>query len=438
MGSALLMDLYELTMAEGYWRLGMADLEAVFTLTFRTLPFGSGFALAAGLESVVNWCQNLFFNDQELAYLASLPSPTKGPLFSPAFLDYLSTLRFSCSIDAVEEGRPIFPREPLIRVQGPLLQAQLLETALLNLVNFQTLIATKAARLRLAAQDDRLFEFGARRAQGVDGALSASRASFLGGCDATSNLLAGYHYAIPVAGTHAHSWVMAFESELAAFKGYRKAMPHNCLFLVDTYHTAKGVENAIAIAQEMVESGEEPLGVRLDSGDLCQLSQETRRALDAAGLTSMKIVATNDLDEWQIASLKERGAAIDLWGVGTRLATGHPQAALDGVYKLSALRDRSGQWVEKMKESDSRGKKSDPGILQVCRLPSRDLIYPVSASLKPEGEELLKPVFRSGELVYSLPKLTEMRERAMVEVAALPEGVRRLSDPDPYPVEFKK
>jgi nicotinate phosphoribosyltransferase len=430
MSMALLTDLYELTMAEGYWRLGMAEREACFHLSFRTLPFGGHFAVAAGLESVIEWCNQFHFSDDDVSYLATLPSPTGKPLFSAPFLDYLSSLCFTCDVDAVVEGRLVFPKEPLVRVRGPLLQAQFLETILLNLINFPTLIATKAARVRLAAQNDQLFEFGARRAQGVNGAVTASRAAYIGGCDATSNLVAGQKFGIPVAGTHAHSWVMAFDGELEAFEAYAQTMPHNAVFLVDTYHTRDGVGNAIRVAREMVEAGEKPLGIRLDSGDLCQLAKEARRQLDDAGLHEMKIVASNELDEERIAALKADGAPIDMWGVGTRLATGHPDGALDGVYKLAAIRDEQGGWHYRSKSSDSKIKGSLPGILGVRRYVGvKDVIYDLE---RPEegGEELLTPIFRNGKRLYTPPTAAESREVAMEELA----GWNHMA---PYPVEVK-
>jgi len=415
MNLSLLTDLYELTMAEGYWRLGMAEKEAVFHLLYRTPPFSTDFAIACGLESVIEWCSQLAFGKEEIYYLASLPSPTGKPLFSSDFLSYLGSVRFTCDLDAIEEGRRVYPHQPLIRVQGPLLQAQLLETYLLNQINFQTLIATKAAAVRLAAGSDQVLEFGARRAQGVDGALSASRAAYIGGCDAVSNVLAGYKFGIPVAGTHAHSWVMAFESEEEAFEGYRTAMSHNCTFLVDTYKTSEGLDRAIKVAKRMIESDEKPLGIRLDSGDLLELSIEARAKLDAAGLESMAVVASNELDEVTIKQLKESGSPISVWGVGTRLATGHPKGALDGVYKLSALHEEDG-WLYKEKRSDSRSKSSPGGIFQVRRFADCDIVYDLSNPPEREGEDLLVPIFRRGDLLYRSPSIGAVRDLALREM----------------------
>lgn len=454
----LLTDLYELTMAEGYWRLGMADQEAVFHLLYRTHPFGGGFAICAGLESVVHWWEEFALDRKALDYLRTLRSPFGKQLLSDDFIDYLSSLRLTLDLDAIPEGRMVFAREPLLRVRGPLLQAQILETVLLNLVNFQTLIATKGARVRLAAGPrGSVLEFGARRAQGVDGALSASRAAYIGGADATSNVQAGLEYGIPVAGTHAHSWVMAFDSEEEAFERWREVMPHNATFLVDTYETSRGVERAIQSARHMVEAGEHPMGIRLDSGDLGRLSVESREQLDAAGLAEVKIVASNELDEQRIADLRARGAPIDTWGVGTRLATGHPDGALDGVYKLSALRRRDGSWSYKVKGSDSPAKATEPGLFQVRRfssdegVPLGDMVYDIECGIPQgwtalrspgyeerwsvrgrEGEDLLIPIFRGGKRVYELPSIQEIRTQALAELDRFPKGVTQLADPASY------
>ncbi|MFP6639848.1 MAG: nicotinate phosphoribosyltransferase, partial [Myxococcota bacterium] len=319
--SALLTDLYQLTMAQGYWRSGRAGDEAVFHLFFRTLPFRGGYAIAAGLASVVERVEAFRFEAEETDYLATLEGNDGQPLFETEFLAYLRLLRFEGDLDALPEATVCFPHEPLLRMRGPIVAAQILETALLNVVNFQTLVATKAARVCQAAQGEPVLEFGLRRAQGVDGALSASRAAYLGGCASTSNVLAGQQYGIPVKGTHAHSWVMLFESELEAFQAYARAMPNNCVFLVDTYDTLRGVECAIEVGRALREEGHELVGIRLDSGDLAALSIEARRLLDGAGFESASIVASNDLDEGAIEELKERGARIGVWGVGTKLAT---------------------------------------------------------------------------------------------------------------------
>jgi nicotinate phosphoribosyltransferase len=459
---SLVTDLYQLTMAYGYWQQGMQDREAVFHLYFRKAPFQGGYAVAAGLALAVDWLENLRFSAEDLSYLGSLRGSKGGVLFPPEFLDYLRELKFTCDVDAVAEGTVIFGNEPIMRIQGPLLQAQLLETALLTLINFQTLITTKAARIREAAGDaDQILEFGLRRAQGFDGGLGASRAAYLGGADATSNVLAGQLYGIPVKGTHAHSWVMAHSDERTAFAAYARAFPDDSVFLVDTYDTLEGVRLAIDVAREMRAAGHELGGIRLDSGDLAYLSMQARALLDEAGFPKVRIVASNDLDENLITSLRQQGARIDTWGVGTQLVTAYNQAALGGVYKLAALRraDDSG-WDFTIKLSEQVAKTSIPGILQVRRYlddhghPRADMLYNTAAPLpdrltlvdpldatrrrpvRPEAEfvELLEPIFRQGKRVKDLPTLTESRAHAQRQVQSLDPGIRRFLNPHTYPV----
>jgi nicotinate phosphoribosyltransferase len=296
-GTALLTDLYQLTMAYGYWKTGRAEHESVFHLFFRKPPFGGGYTIACGLEPVIEWLQNFRFAPDDLNYLATLSGNDGKPLFERAFLDYLGRLRLSLDIDAIPEGTVVFPHQPLIRVRGPILQGQLLETALLCLVNFNTLIATKAARICAAARGEPVLEFGLRRAQGMNGALDASRSAHVGGCASTSNVLAGKRYGIPVRGTHAHSWVMSFDDELEAFEAYAQAMPNNCVFLVDTYDTLDGVRHAIDVGRKLRARGHEMVGIRLDSGDLAWLSIEARKLLDDAGFprprSSRRTTSTN-------------------------------------------------------------------------------------------------------------------------------------------------
>ena len=455
----LLTDLYQLTMAYGYWKTGRHEQEAVFHLFFRKPPFGGGFSVAGGLATVVDYLDGLQFDPEDLAYLAGLQGNDEQPLFEPAFLEYLAGMRLACDIDGIPEGTLVFPHEPLLRVSGPLLQAQLLETALLNIVNFQTLVATKAARVALAARGEPVLEFGLRRAQGIDGALAASRAAYLGGCAATSNVLAGRLFGIPVRGTHAHSWVMCFDGELEAFRAYAQAMPNNCVFLVDTYDTLEGVRHAIAAGQEMRRHGHEMIGVRLDSGDLAWLSIEARRMLDEAGFPKAVIVASNDLDEQIITSLKDQGATIGVWGVGTRLITAYDQPALGGVYKLAAVRDGEGVWQYRVKLSEQAIKVSNPGILQVRRyfeggqaigdvlfdeqfpLPdtctmvdpmdmTRRKILPATAV----GEDLLVPIFRRGRRVYEVPCLQESRNRLQEQLGLFHAAIKRFANPHQYPV----
>src|SRR5579872_2098236 len=301
--SPLLTDLYQLTMAYGYWKLGIHEREAVFHQIFRKQPFKGDYSVACGLATVIEFLQDWHFEEEDIDYLRSLNAVNGHPLFTSDFLDYLKNVRFSCDIDAIPEGTVVFPHEPLLRVKGPLLQCQLIESTLLNIINFQTLIATKASRVCLAACGDSVLEFGLRRAQGPDGALSASRASYIGGCAATSKILAGKLYDIPVRGTHAHSWVTAFADELSAFSAYAEVMPHNCVLLVDTYDTIAGVRHAIEIGKRLRERGAELLGVRLDSGDMAALSIQARQLLDEAGFQQTQIIASNSLDEYAIQQM---------------------------------------------------------------------------------------------------------------------------------------
>ncbi|NQT17303.1 MAG: nicotinate phosphoribosyltransferase [Planctomycetes bacterium] len=456
---ALLTDLYELTMACGYWKAGIHQRRAAFHLLFRENPFGGGFTLACGLETAVEYLQRFRFDQADLAYLGTVEGGDGRPIFAPEFLDFLRELRFTCDVDAVPEGTVVFPHEPLVRVTGPLIEAQIVETALLNLVNFQTLIATKAARVVMAARGEPVLEFGLRRAQGIDGGVSASRAAYVGGCAGTSNVLAGRLWGIPVKGTHAHSWVMCFDDEPEAFEAYARAMPNNCVFLVDTYDTLQGVRNAVDVGRRLRQKGHEMVGIRLDSGDLAQLSIEARKILDQAGFPNAAIVASNDLDEHLITSLKEQGATIGVWGVGTRLATGYDQPALGGVYKLSAVSSGDGVWRDKVKVSEQTAKTSTPGILQVRRYregeqaigdvifdlehPIRDgctMVDPVDPTRRETFSEdthftdLLTPVLRQGKLVVDLPPLEEVRDRAQRQLAEFHAGVKRFVNPHRYPV----
>jgi nicotinate phosphoribosyltransferase len=459
----LLTDLYQLTMAAGYWKCGKAEQEAVFHLFFRKLPFAGGYALAAGLGDVVEWLQGFRFGREELDYLATLPGRDGRPLFESGFLAYLGKMKWRCDVDAIPEGTVVFPHEPLIRVRGPLVQAQLVETALLNIVNFQTLIATKAARVCEAARGEPVLEFGLRRAQGPDGAVMASRAAFIGGAAATSNVLAGMIHGIPVRGTHAHSWVMSFDSEPEAFEAYAAALPNNCVFLVDTYDTLEGVKNAIEVGKQLRDRGHELAGVRLDSGDLAWLSIEARRILDEGGFPNASIVASNDLDENLIESLKHQGAKISVWGVGTQMVTGGSQPALGGVYKLGAIRHAAGEWEPRIKLSEQAAKVSNPGIQQVRRFTLNGefcgdaifdeasglaqpvtIVHPSDATrikIMPEeatSEDLLQPVFRGGELVMALPALPEIRQRGSGQLARLHASVKRLQHPHDYPAGVER
>jgi nicotinate phosphoribosyltransferase len=462
---ALLTDLYQLTMACAYWKSGTADKEAVFHLSFRKPPFAGGFTIAAGLAAAIEYLRDFHFTEADLAFLATIPGRDRQPLFDPPFLSFLRDLRLTCDVDAVPEGTVVFPHEPLLRVQGPILQAQLLETPLLNFLNFQSLIATKAARICLAARGDPVIEFGLRRAQGVDGALTASRAAFIGGCAGTSSVLAAKIHGLPVSGTHAHSWVMSFDTELEAFAAYAQALPGNCVFLVDTYDSLDGVRHAIEIGRQLRQRGHELAGIRLDSGDLAFLSIQARKLLDDAGFPKAAIIASNDLDEHIIESLKLQGAPINVWGVGTRLVTAYDDPALGGVYKLSAIRRPDGAhpesfraWEHKVKLSERALKTTTPGLQQVRRFRSDtefigDAIYDASRPVPPDftivdpldptrrkhfaphtpAEDLLVPIFRQGALVYQSPAINQIRERAQQQLAMLAPGIKRAVNPHQYP-----
>ena len=442
MRSALLTDLYQLTMAAGYHRLGMAQQQAAFHLFFRKLPFGGGYAIASGVQAAVDYLAQLRFTPRDRAYLATLRGADNQPLFQADYLDYLVELPrgLGLNVDAVRDGTPVFPRQPLLRVSGPLLGGQIVETPLLNLVNFETLIATKASRIVRAAGGP-VLEFGLRRAQGPDGAMSATRAAWIGGVASTSNVLAGQAFGVPVRGTHAHAWVMCFPDERAAFEGYAAALPNNVLLLVDTYDTAQGIEHAIETGQRLAAEGHRLLGVRLDSGDLVALSQLARRRLDEAGLSDAVVVASDDLDEHRITALREAGARIDVWGVGTRLVTGHDQPALGGVYKLGALRGDDG-WRFTIKRSENPAKVSDPGILAVRRVfdgdrAVRDVLYDVDLGLDQPGVDLLVPVLRDGRRVGRRDTLDKARARATAGLASLPPGVLRMTSPEAFPLDVE-
>jgi nicotinate phosphoribosyltransferase len=437
----LLTDLYQLTMAYGYWKTGMYKKESVFHLFFRKSPFKGNYAIACGLAEVVDYLKNIHFSEDDVSYLGSLKGADGKQLFEEGFLNFLQRWEFQCDVDAVEEGTIVFPNEPLIRVKGPLWQAQLLETTMLNMINFSTLIATKASRVVAAAEGDTVLEFGLRRAQGADGGITASKSAYIGGCHATSNVLAGKLFGIPVKGTHAHSWVMSFETELEAFEALAETLPNNCTFLVDTYNTVEGVKNAILTGTQLRISGHDLMSIRLDSGDLAQLSIHARQMLDEAGFQNTKIVASNDLDEYSIRKLKSEGARIDIWGVGTHLVTAYDQPALGGVYKLSAIENtNSGTWDYKVKKSEELIKVSNPGIQEVRRIlnedgkPIKDIIFDrdLATHLPNEGVDILKPIFKNGKLVYKTPSALQARKHATEQIQLF-EGVL---DTD-YPVELE-
>jgi len=460
---ALHNDMYQLSMANGYWQLGRHEEIAAFNLFFRRTPFQGGYAVAAGLADALSFLEDFRFTSDDLSYLATIRGADDEPVFKQPFLDFLSQFRFNCEVHAVVEGTPVFAHEPILRVVGPILHCQLVETGLLNIINFQTLIATKAARICYSADAAPVLEFGLRRAHGIDGGLSASRAAFIGGCAATSNLLAGKTFGIPVRGTHAHSWVMCFDTEEEAFAAYAEVMPGNCVFLVDTYDTLQGVRHAIQIAQRLRDAGKTFVGIRLDSGDLAYLSIKAREMLDAAGFPDAAIVASNNLDEMIIDSLKQQGAKIGVWGVGTRLVTAYDQPALGGVYKLSAIQDANGTWIPKLKLSEQAVKISTPGLLQVKRFQNADglvadMIY--DENHPPSGEstmidpfdptrrrrlspdlhsaDLLEPVMHHGRCTSSDPELADIQAFARQQQRSLHHGVKRFINPHHYPVGLEQ
>lgn len=458
---ALLTDLYQITMAQGYWATGKGQEQACFHMFFRNYPFKGGYAVACGMDQLAEMIESFGFSQENIGYLASLVAPGGGPMFDPAFLDYLKDFRLTCDIDAVSEGTVVFPHEPIVRVVGPIMQCQLIETALLNFVNFQTLIATKAARVCRAAKGAPVAEFGLRRAQGLGG-LWASRAAVVGGCSSTSNVLAGEMFGIPVSGTHAHSWVMAFPNELTAFREYAKAFPNNCTLLVDSYNVEQGIRNAITVGLEMKGRGEKLSAIRIDSGDLSWLAKMARRMLDEAGLTDCGIVLSNDLDEYSIKSILDEGTPVTAWGVGTKLATAYDQPTLGGVYKLSAVRASSDvPWTNRLKISESAAKLTMPGVLDVRRYYHEDghvagdmvfdVNYPVHESeiivdpldsmrqKKLKGkrfETLLKPLARDGKVVLSEEDRDALkaRDRAREGLSLLDETQLRMLNPHTYPV----
>ena len=460
MGCELLTDLYQLTMMQGYGEHGQADTQACFHMYFRDYPFKGGFAIASGMAQLAEEIDGFVFTESDLDYLASLQAPRGGQLFSPEFVESLRDFRLSVDIDAVPEGTVVFPNEPLVRVTGPIMQCQLIETMLLNCVNFETLVATKAARVCLAAQTP-VAEFGLRRAQGPAGGVWASRAAVVGGCASTSNVLAGKMFGIPVSGTHAHSWVMSFPDELTAFRAYAASFPTNCTLLVDTYDVEQGVRNAITVGLEMRERGERLAAIRIDSGDLAWLAKMARRMLDEAGLADCGIVLSNDLDEYTIQSIRDEGAPVNSWGVGTKLACAYDQPTLGGVYKLSATRKPGEEWQDRLKISASTAKLTTPGVLDVRRYYhadgriAGDMVFDVNRAVD-ESEvivdpcddlrqkrlagkrftTLLRPLARNGASVLP-PEMRDAmaaRTRAQEGLAELDESQKRMLNPHTYPV----
>ncbi len=460
----LLTDLYELTMMQGYYEQGQNE-KVIFDMFYRTNPCNNGYAVCAGLEQVIDYVKNLNFTYEDVDYLRSLG------IFKEDFLSYLSGFHFSGDIYAIPEGTVVFPREPLIKVVAPIMEAQLIETAILNIINHQSLIATKASRIVFAAEGDGIMEFGLRRAQGPDAGLYGARAAMIGGCVGTSNVLAGKMFGVPVMGTHAHSWIMSFKDEYTAFKTYAEMYPDNCTLLVDTYDTLKsGVPNAIRVFQEMKAEGRtfKKYGIRLDSGDLAYLSKEARKMLDDAGFTDATICASNDLDEYLLHDLKMQDAKINLWGVGTNLITSKDCPSFGGVYKLAAIADENGKFVPKIKLSENTEKMTNPGDKTIYRIydkatgkiradlicfvdetydPNDDLLLfdPVDTwkkTLLPGGSytmrELLEPVFKNGECVYDSPSVPAIADYCRQEKTTLWDETKRLFNPHQIHVDLSQ
>ncbi|MCH5281700.1 MAG: nicotinate phosphoribosyltransferase [Lachnospiraceae bacterium] len=461
----LLTDLYELTMMQGYFRNKDQNETVIFDAFYRSNPMGSGYAINAGLAQVIDLINNLHFSQEDIDYLKSLQ------IFDQDFLDYLKDFHFTGDIYAIPEGSIMFPREPMIKVIAPIMEAQLIETAILNIINHQSLIATKASRVCFAARGDGIMEFGLRRAQGPDAGVYGARAAVIGGCIGTSNVLAGQLFDIPVKGTHAHSWIMSFPDEYTAFKAYSEIYPNACLLLVDTYDTLKsGIPNAIKVFTEMRDAGIElkNYGIRLDSGDLAYLSKKARKMLDGAGFPDAIISASNDLDEYLIDSLKVQGAAITSWGVGTHLITAKDCPSFGGVYKLAAIKGKDGEFIPKIKLSENTEKVTNPGNKTIYRIYEKesgkikaDLICLVDETFdetqdlmlfdpiepwkktKLKGgtytmREMMVPVFLQGKCVYDSPKVMDIRAYCQQELETLWPETRRLVNPHKVYVDLSK
>jgi len=461
----LLTDLYELTMMQGYFKHKDRNETVIFDAFYRNNPCGGGYSIAAGLEQLIAYIKELHFSPEDIRYLDSLH------LFEKDFLDYLADFHFSGDIYAIPEGTVIFPREPLVKVIAPIMEAQLVETAILNIINHQSLIATKAARVCYAARGDGIMEFGLRRAQGPDAGIYGARAAVIGGCIGTSNVLCGQLFDVPVKGTHAHSWIMSFPDEYTAFKTYADLYPSACILLVDTYDTLKsGVPNAIRVFREMRKAGI-PLtfyGIRLDSGDLAYLSKKARAMLDEAGFPDAVISASNDLDEYLIESLKAQGAAITSWGVGTNLITSKDNPAFGGVYKLAAVMGQDGEFIPKIKLSENTEKVTNPGNKTIYRVYEKDsgkikadLICLVGETFNEEDplllfdplepwkktrlpggsytlRELLVPVFQKGKCCYESPKVMAIRDYCQKELSTLWDETKRFVNPHPIYVDLSQ
>lgn len=456
---ALHTDLYQINMSEAYWADGMHERKAVFELFFRKLPFGNGYAVFAGLERVLDYLENFRFSDSDLAYLKEEVG------YKDDFLDYLKGVRFTGDVYSVVEGELVFQNEPLIRIEAPLVEAQLVETALLNIVNYQTLIATKASRIKQIVKDERVMEFGTRRAQEMDAAVWGTRAAYIGGLEATSNVRAGKKFGIPVAGTHAHSMVQAYKDEYEAFHAYARRHK-NCVFLVDTYDTLKsGVPTAIRVAKELGDSIHFQ-GIRLDSGDIAFLSKEARKMLDEAGFPDTEIVVSNDLDEYTILNLKAQGARVDSWGIGTKLITAYDQPALGAVYKIVAIENDEGEMEDTIKISGNTEKVTTPGRKKVYRIIDREngksegdyitmydedpaqedhlkMFHPVHTYVSKfvsnfDAVNIHQQVIRSGEVVYEIPPLADIQAYSKGTLDLLWDEYKRSLNPEEYPVDLSQ
>lgn len=456
-GLALHTDLYQINMAETYWEDGIHNRRAVFDLYFRKLPFGNGYAIFAGLERAIQYLQDFHFTESDIDYLK------KELGYRNDFLEYLKTVKFTGTLRAMREGELVFANEPMLRIEAPLIEAQLIETALLNIVNFQTLIATKASRIKQVIGEQTAMEFGTRRAQEMDAAIWGTRAAYIGGFEATSNVRAGKRFGIPVAGTHAHAMVQAYQDEYIAFHNYAKRHK-DCVFLVDTYDTLKsGVPTAIKVAKELGEQINF-IGIRLDSGDLAYLSKEARKMLDEAGFNRAKIFASNDLDEETIMNLQSQGAKINAWGIGTKLITAYDQPALGAVYKMVAIEDEHGNIMDTIKISSNPEKVVTPGLKRVYRIINRinqksEGDYIALEHEKPQEEERLKmfhpvytfiskyvtdfeakdlheTIFDQGKLIYQSPSLQEIQQYAKENLTLLWDEYKRTLNPEEYPVDL--
>ncbi len=450
----MMTDLYQLTMMDGYYLEGKANQTAVFDLFFRQKD-EINYAVFAGLEQAIDYIKDLHFSSEDVEYLRSLK------VFHPQFLEYLKNFKFTGDMYSVREGDIVYPQEPIVVIKAPLIEAQLIETALLNIISHQTLIATKSARIVQAARGKSVVEFGLRRAQGPDAGIYGARAAIIGGCNGTSNVLTGQMFDIPVRGTHSHSWVMSFDSEIDAFRAFAEVYPDTCLLLVDTYDSVQGIKNAITVFNELKAAGHKPVGIRLDSGDIAYLSKLARKMLDDAGFKDAVVMASGDIDEYLLESLNNQGARIDMYGVGTKLITSEGTPSLGGVYKLSAI-ERDGKLEPRMKISDSIVKVTNPGLKTLYRIYDKSSGMAVADLIALEGEKIQKPlvltheterwktttledygircmlnkIFENGKNVYEQPSLGRIVEFAESEKAKFWDEYKRIDNPQIYKVNL--